>query len=52
MLCLVLPPFIHLFIVHGEASKMDDLATGLKMDLADRYNQGLLDVQMSMDLHS
>ena len=42
----------HSFIVHGEASKMDDLATGLKMDLADRYNQGLLDVQMSRILHS
>ena len=32
------------FLVHGEASKMDDLAAGLKVDLSDRYNQGLLDV--------
>lgn len=39
---------IYSLLVHGEASKMDDLAAGLKVDLSDRYNQGLLDVGMEV----
>lgn len=34
----------HVILVHGEASKMDELAVGLKKDLAERYNRGLVDV--------
>ena len=34
----------HVILVHGEASKMEELAVGLKKDLGERYNRGLVDV--------